>query len=157
MQFLQFLAAVAISYLGLLAGFILATMTREELPTAKKYFPWLQRLVIILVAAVSMRLLNFGIPARLASYAALLVLLAVKPNLQLFYALFGAAVFAAARNSNALLITSSLVFLFGLLSGSSSFDARIRKKDIVKAAAKILANNLFYPAIAIVLFLAFSR
>ncbi len=157
MQFLQFAAAVVVSYLGLIAGFFLAAMTREELPTAKKYFPWLQRLVIIVVTAVSMRLLEFNLVIRLAAYAALFVLLAVKPNLQLFYALFGAAVFAAARNSNALLITSSLVFLFGLLSGSSSFDARIRKKDIVKAAAKILANNIFYPAIAIALFLVFSR
>lgn len=157
MQFLQFAAAVVVSYLGLVAGFFLASMTKEELPTAKKYFPWLQRLAIIVIAAVSMRLLEFSLPARLASYAALLVLLAARPGLQLFYALFGAAVFAAARDSNALLITSSIVFLFGLLSGSSGFNLKTRKKDLAKAAVKLFVDNLFYPAVAIALFLALGR
>ncbi len=157
MQFLQFSAAVIISYLGLIAGFFLASMTREELPTAKKYLPWLQRLVIIIIAAISMRVLDLSLPARLASYTALIALLAVKPNLRLFYALFGAAVFAAAKDANELLIMSSLIFLFGLLSGSSSFSSKLRKKDLTKASAKLFFDNFFYPAIALTLFLIFIR
>ena len=157
MLFLQFAAAVVISYLGLLAGFILATMTREELPTAKKYFPWLEKLVILVVAALVMNFFSISIIFKAAAYALLLLFFIRSYNTKFVYAAFGAAAFAASKNSGMLLITASLVFLFGLLSGSNSFKTNLRKRDMVKAAAKALANNIFYPAVAIMLFLAFSK
>ena len=157
MQFPQFAAAVVISYLGLLAGFILATMTKEELPTAKKYFHWLEKLVILAVAAFTMNFFSINIVAKAAVYALLLLFFIYSYNAKFVYAAFGAAVFAVSRNSSMFLITAALVFLFGLLSGSKSFKISLRKKDMVKAAAKVLASNLTYPAVAIVLFLALGK
>ncbi len=157
MLFLQFAAAVVISWLGLLAGFILATMTKEELPTAKKYFPWLEKLVALAVAAFVMDFFSLSLVAKAAAYVVLLAFFIFSYNAKFVYAAFGAAVFAVSRNSSMLLITAALVFLFGLLSGSNSFKTNLRKRDMVKAAAKVLTDKLFYPAVAIMLFLAFSK
>ena len=152
----QFAAAVVISYLGLLAGFFLASITKEELPTAKKYFPWLERLVVLAVAAFVMNFFSVQIVAKAAAYGALLLFIVFSGNTKILYAAFGAAIFAVSGDSNMLLVTAALVFLFGLLSGSDSFNVKLRKKDMAKAAAKVFARNLPYPAVAIILFLAFS-
>lgn len=152
----QFAAAVVISYIGLLAGFFLALMTREELPTARKYLPWLEKLVILAVAAFVMNFFGIGVAARAVVYVLLLLFFIYRYNLKLVYAALGAVVAAAAKDSSTFLIITSLVFLFGLLSGSSGFGARIRKRDVVSAAAKMFMSNLSYPVVAIVLFLAFS-
>lgn len=157
MQFWQFAAAVVVSYLGLLAGFVLAHLTREELPTAKKYFPWLEKLVILAVAAFAMNFFGIAPAARAVAYALLLLFFIHGYNLKLVYAAFGAAAAAEAKDSSAFLIIASLVFLFGLLSGSSSFGPRVRKNDLAKAAVKLFLNNLLYPAVAIILFLALGK
>ncbi len=157
MQFLQFAAAVVVSYLGLLAGFILASMTREELPTAKKYFPWLERLVVLAVAAVMMNFFGLNVAAKAAVYVLLLLFFIYGYSTRLVYSAFGAVTFVASKNSAIFLTTAALVFLFGLLSGSSSFNIKLRKKDMVKAAAKVLSGRLFYPAVAIILFFAFNK
>ena len=154
---LQFAAAVVISYLGLLAGFFLATMTREELPTAKKYFPWLEKLVILAVAAFTLNFFNVNIFAKAAAYVLLLLFFIYSYNTKFVYAAFGAIVFAVSKNSSMFLITAALVFLFGLLSGSNNFNLKIRKRDFAMTAVNMLLNKLFYPAVAIVLFLAFGK
>lgn len=157
MQFWQFAAAVVVSYLGLIAGFFLASMTREELPTAKKYLPWLEKLVILAVVAFAMNFFGIAPAARAVAYALLLLFFIQGYSLKLVYAALGAVVAAAAKDSMIFLIITSLVFLFGLLSGSSGFGPRIRNKDLAKAAAKLFLNNLLYPAAAIILFLALGK
>ncbi len=140
LSILQFAAAAVISYLGLLAGFSLAYFTREELPTGKKYFGWLQRLIILMAAAITMNFLGVSIALKLMVYAVLLLLIAIKLDIKLFYALFGIAAFAAAKSQNVLSAILSLVFLFGLVSGSQCFV----KKDFAKNAALLLARNSAY-------------
>ncbi|MBI2176629.1 hypothetical protein HYU40_04785 [Candidatus Woesearchaeota archaeon] len=157
MQLWQFSAAVMVSYLGLVAGFFLASMTREELPTAKKYLPWLEKLVVLAIAAVMMNLFGLNVAAKAAVYVLLLLFFVYGYNLKLVYAAFGAVIFAVSKDSAIFLATAALIFIFGLLSGSSNFSMKIRKGEIVKAAAKALLRNSFYPAVAVMLFLAFSR
>lgn len=154
---MQFAAAAIISYLGLPAGFFLAFLTKEELPTARKYFPWLQRIVIIAAAAAGMGFLSVGLAVKIAVYAVLLLLIAVKINAQLFYALFGVLLFASGKDGNSLLALSSLVFLFGLVSGSINFGIWGKKKSrAVKEIARILSSNSVYVGVALALFLAFG-
>ena len=151
---LQFAAAAIISYLGLLAGFFLASLTKEELPTARKYFPWLQRLIIIAIAAFVLDFFNINLTLRIVIYALLLLAVAVSLSLQFFYAAFGVLLFAVSKNQNILLIVLTMVFLFGLLSGSVYFDGHVRKKSSVAGeAGKLLISNASYIVIAIVLFL----
>ncbi|MBI2550289.1 hypothetical protein HYV83_03870 [Candidatus Woesearchaeota archaeon] len=157
MQLWQFAAAVAVSYLGLLAGFFLASATKEELPTARKYFPWLQRLVIIAIAAVVMDSFNFNTGLKVAAYALLLAVIAVGLNLQFFYAAFGVLLFVVSKNQNTLLIVSSMVFLFGLLTGSIHFDSKVKKKSpVLGEVEKLLISNASYLVVAVVLFLVLN-
>ncbi len=152
----QFAAAVVISYLGLLSGFFLASMTREELPTARKYFPWMEKLIILAGAAFVMDFFSANIVARVVVYIVILLFFIYGYNLKLVYAAFGAVVAAVSKDSNTLLVVAALVFLFGLLSGSGYFDPKLKRKDVVRGAAKVFVSNLPYPAVAIVLFLAFG-
>lgn len=153
MQFLHFAAATIISYLGLLAGFVLASMTREELPTATKYFTILQRLLIFIIAAIATNYLGFSLLLRILIYVVIGFLIMFKIDTRLFYALFGFLLFAVAANMNVLAITASLVFLFGLVSGSDYF-ARVvkRKSQVVPAARNLLLQNIACVLIALLLF-----
>ena len=154
---LQFAKAAIISYIGLLAGFILASATKEELPTARKYFPWLQRLVIIAIAAFVMDFFNINLILKIVAYAVLLLIVAVGINTQFFYTIFGASLFAVSKDKNMLLIVLSMVFLFGLLSGSVYFDGHVRRKSSVAGeAGKLLISNSSYVVIAMVLFLVLN-
>lgn len=153
----QFAAAVVVSYLGLLAGFILASLAKEELPTAKKYLPWLEKLVVLAIAVVMINFFGLNVAAKAAVYVLLLLFFIYSYKVSLLYAALGAVIFTASRDNAVLLTTAALAFVFGLLSGSSSFDAKMRKKDFAKAAVKLFVDNLFYPAVAIALFLVFSR
>jgi len=140
MPLVQFSSAAILSYLGLPAGFLLARFTQEELPTARKYLPWIQRLILIVAAAVAMNYLHLSLVIRLVGYAALLVLIATLFRLELFYLLLGFAVFTVSGNQNALLLLLSLVFLFGLVSGSQSFV----KKSLWNNLLRLLARNAGY-------------
>ena len=154
---LQFAAAAIISYLGLLAGFFLASVTKEELPTARKYFPWLQRLVIITIIVVMMDFLNVNTGLKITTYGLLLLIMAVGLNLQFFYAAFGVLLFAVSKDSNMLLVVSSMVFLFGLLSGSVHFDSKVRRKSsMLNDAGKLLISNASFIVVALVLFLVLN-
>ncbi len=154
---LQFAATAIISYLGLLAGFFLASVTKEELPTARKYFPLLQRLAIIAIAAVVMDFLNFNTGLKLAAYVLLLLVIAVGLNLQFFYAAFGVLLSAVSKDMNMLLVVSSIVFLFGLLSGGIYFDSTVRRKSSMQnEAGKLLISNASYIVVAVVLFLVLN-
>ena len=152
-SFLQFSAVVIVSYLGLLAGFVLASVTREELPTAKKYLPFLQSLIILAAAAVAMEYFSVGIFVKVVVYLLLLLLLAIRIKTRPYYAVFGVLAFFVSASQNALLVLSSLVFLFGLLSGSIYFERNVKRKaDFTGKAAEMLVNNSFYPVVAVVLY-----
>ena len=154
MQFLQFTAAAVISYLGLLAGFYLASVTTEELSTGRKYFPFLQRLVILIIAVIVANYLGYSTMLRVLIYAVIVFMVMFRINIRLFYAVFGFALFAVAQSANFLLITAALIFLSGLVSGSEYFAMTVkRKSQIMVAAKRLLLQNLAYPAIALILVL----
>lgn len=157
MQFWQFAAAVVVSYLGLIAGFFLASMTKEELPTARKYLPWLEKLVILAVAAFVMNSFGIGLAARAVVYVLLLLFFIYSYKVKLLYAALGAVIFTTSRDNATFLTAAALVFVFGMLSGSSGFDLKTKKRDLAKAAVKLFIDNRFYPAVAIALFLVFIR
>lgn len=138
MQFLQFASVVIISCLGLPAGFFLSSLTREELPTARRYFPVLERIAIFAIAAVLMEFFGVAAPVKVIAYFALFAVLMVKISLPATYAGLGAAVASVANDLNALLIVSSLVFLFGLLSGSDYFAGIKKKQNALPGAVRLL-------------------
>ncbi|MEK6853843.1 MAG: hypothetical protein AABX60_00785, partial [Nanoarchaeota archaeon] len=61
-------------------------------------------------------------------------------------------------SSNTLLMVASLVFVFGLLSGSNYFAGSVRKKsDMVGEAKSLLVKNSIYVVVALTLFLLFGK
>ena len=154
MQFLQFAAAAVISYLGLPAGFFLGSVTTEELPTASKYFPMLQRAIILVIAVVMANYFGYPILIRLLVYAVVIAAALASVDFRFFYPIFGILLFGVAANENFLLFTSLLIFLFGLVSGSQYFAMAVKRKSQTMAAARrLLLQNLAYPGIAMILFL----
>ena len=154
----QFLAAVVVSYLGLLAGYCLASLTKEELPTAKKIFPLLQRLSILAIAAVAMDAFNTGAATKIIVYLALLIAVLFRLLLPVLYGALGLLVAAIAADQNALLMVASLVFLCGLVSGSMEFAAKARRKaDAIPQALQLLLSNAAYVAAAVISFLVLRR
>ncbi len=157
-SFLQFAAATLVSYFGLLAGFFLASVTPEELPTGKRYFPLLQRLIILAVSVFVVNFFGYGAALKLVAYAVLIALLMLRVNIKLAYGAFGILLFAAAIDMNMLLIMSSLIFIFGLVSGSDYFSpGSKRKRSKAAAAIDLLRANALYPALALILFLLFFQ
>ena len=151
---IQFAAAAIISYLGLLAGFFLGSATTEELTTATKYFPMLQRAIILAIAVVIANYFGLALALMLLICAVVIVLTLLGMNTRLFYAVFGLALLAVAQSVNFLLITAALIFIFGIVSGSEYFATTMkRKSQIMVAAGKLLLQNLAYPAIAVIFFL----
>ena len=156
--FLQFAAATVISYLGLLAGFFLASVTTEELPTGKKYFPLLQRMIILVIGATAANFFGVGTVPKLLFYLVLIAVIMFSINIRLFYAVFGVLLFTVAASVNILLIMSSFIFLFGLVSGSEYFTLVVKKKRSRAAAAgNLLLRNAAYPTIALAMFLLSVR
>ncbi len=139
MQFLQFAATAIVTYLGLPTGFFLASLTREELHTARKYFTRLVPLVFIAAAVFSASYLSIAIAAKIAIYV-VAIAVALKANLALLYFILGLAMGVISNNSSAVLSVSSLVFLFGLLAGSLYFKKKFSSSELLNLAAR---NALF--------------
>lgn len=143
--FWQFASALIISYLGLAAGFLLASVTREELPTGRKFFPLLERIAIFAVMAVVLDFFSIHLAGRVAAYVVLLLLLLRPLNLPLLYAFFGFTAAFTMRDANTFLVISSIIFLSGMLFGSDYFAASIKKKaDFFPKGSKLLLQGLPY-------------
>lgn len=149
MQLLQFAATVLLSFMGMPAGYFLASITKEELPTAKKYFPFLTALVFVAAIALSANYYNLKIAVKAALYIIATLAFAVKANSAVLYFILGVIIGFASRSAEAVMVLSSLVFLFGLLAGSTSFRKRLEFRELLP----ILAKNSVYIAGA---FLAFE-
>ena len=143
---IQFAAVAVISYLGLLAGFFLGSVTTEELPTAKKYFPMLQRAIILVIAVVMANYFGYPLLIRLIIYAVVIAAALASVDFRFFYPIFGALLAFTEASSNWLLFLSSLVFLFGLVTGSLYFS---KKKA---SLLRLLAGSCSYIFISMILF-----
>tara|TARA_Y100000310_G_scaffold332467_1_gene408105 strand:- start:961 stop:1419 length:459 start_codon:yes stop_codon:yes gene_type:complete len=126
MNLLQIILITAISYSALFLGTALAKIAKEEMKDGKPYFKKMQ---LLLAIAVPLSLLLQA--TTFAAGAAIMYLIiwtilhkSKKENINYQYALFGLALGIAAQNINTLAITASLVFLYGLPSGSM-----IKKKE----------------------------
>jgi hypothetical protein len=151
---LQFVSAVLISYSGLVIGLILASLTKEELPTGKKYFHLFQRLAILVPAAVVLDFFNVNILIKIAVYIVILAFITFSFNTAISYIALGVALFAVSESQETFIIMAGLIFLFGILTGSHNFATEVKRKhNLILETKNILVKNIFYPIIPITLFL----
>lgn len=140
---IQFLIFV-LSFLGLLAGVAIAFFTKEELRPGKKYFTWLERLILL-----SMGLVIISYVREFLMFFILGAVVGFVFRRVYFY--FGIAL--ALASGQLLLLLSSLVFVFGLPRGSL-LVYRLKRKDVMKDI--IFSAVFFFIAVLVSYFLSYK-
>lgn len=130
----------ALSFLGLLAGIIISFFTKEELKQGKRYFIFLEKVVLLSISlAIIFYLRDFSLFFIVGVLAGFIFRRA--------YFYFGMALPLAFESFLTLL--SSLVFIFGLPHGTLIAD-KPKKKNIVKEL--VFSGIFFFVAILVAYF-----
>jgi len=153
MNFINYSLAAVIAYLGLFSGFILALIAKEELKEAKKYLIFFQKitLLFIFIFLLVFIKLNYLVVLLIIIFVMIYFLKGRKEfnELPYIYIILSAIFYLSSRKLNLFVIESSLVFLYGLPTGSL-----LMKKNWKETLINILKNGWFV-LIAISLFLIF--
>lgn len=153
MNLLNYSLAAIISYLGLFAGFILASMAKEELKAGKKYFIFLQKIILLLIFIFLLIYidLNYIMVLLILFFIAIYTLKRKKEfnELPYIYIVLSIIFYLSSKNLDLFVIESSLIFLYGLPTGSL-----MTKKSKKEAVINILKNAGFV-VVVVVLYLVF--
>ncbi len=150
MNILNYSLTAVVSYLGLFVGLILALMAKEEMKDGRKYFLFLQKLILLLVFVFLLVFINLNYILVLLILAFILVyLLRRKNELMYIYIILGVIFYLSSKTLNLFVIESSLIFLYGIPTGSL-----LRKRD-EKGTVMGILKNVGFVIVAIVLFLIF--
>lgn len=148
MTLVQYLIAVFVAFSGVLVGAFLACSAREEMPTARKYFPLIQAVLFAAVAAFALDYFSVSLLLRIAAYVALFpFLLFWKFDFYPFLAVF---FFLLAHSSQSLFAVSVLVFLYGFPAGSL-FVVRKNEWRIVRAILMVGRRYSYFVFVAVAL------
>ncbi|MCP3682492.1 MAG: hypothetical protein GY861_07355 [bacterium] len=146
---LSFILASFIAFLGLIAGTIIAIFTQEELPTGRKYFFLLQKLILAAIAVLFVNVFDIHIALKVILYAIIIGLLAVGvPKSQFLYPALGIILFFASKSS-LFTIEALLIFLYGFPTGSLLFK---KKGNKILGVLKIALQHISFVIIAIALY-----
>lgn len=136
MSFLQYVIAAVIAFSGVIAGAVLALLTKEEMPTAKKYLPLLQKVLLISTVVVFLNYFKIGLIIKIVVYA-LLIFTVLRAKTLNFYPVLAVLFFLLGQSSQSLFLISLMVFLYGFPTGSMYvINNKIRKwQQLVKPIA----------------------
>jgi hypothetical protein len=147
MAFLSYFLAALVSFLGIGVGVVLAFVSPEEMPTGRKLFPLVQRIVLVAIAAIFIGIYVSNIFIRIPLYIIAILLLTLRLKPIIAYPLLGFPFFFSSNNQNAFLAIAALVFAYGLPTGS--LYAQKGKMD----SAKFVLSNLTFVVVAAALYL----
>jgi len=150
MQLLNYSLISLISFLGLLAGMILAFTAKEELRPGKKYFLLLQKFTLLLILIFSLNFFNINLYLRIMIYVLFIILMAINIKSQIIYPVLGIVFFISSKNPELFVINSILIFFYGFPSGSLFAEKLIKKKKSF-VFNKLLLTYFWFILIAIVL------
>jgi hypothetical protein len=152
MSLLTYLLILLLSYIGILAGYIILLLAPEEKKPGMKYFYPLN-IGLFLVFVVLMVWAKFEIISVVLALASVLLFFRFK-NFQIHtaYIFFGLSYFLLSDNAY-FIIFPVLIFMYGLVSGAMLFDLKNKKKAfftlfytlhffIIAAIAKIVMITL---------------
>ena len=141
---------VIIAFLGLIAGYILSKFTKEEIKVGRRYFIWLKK-VILFILAIALIYNVWGDYWVLIGGVVLGFIIAFVINLYFF---LGLALFSSfSISNNFVLLVAALVFMFGLAFGSLIKKLNILGEVLLFALPFIL---IFFSNVNVNLFLAIS-
>lgn len=153
MNLLNYSLAAIMSYIGLFIGFFLAIIAKEEIKPGRKYFLFLQKIILLLIFIFLLLFIKLNyILILLILIFIIIYLLKTKKEfneLPYIYIILSVIFYLSSKKLSLFVIESSLIFLYGLPTGSL-----LTKEDRKKTIINILANIPFI-LIAIILFLIF--
>jgi hypothetical protein len=126
MEVLNYLLALVASFSGIFVGMFLGYIAKEELKPGKQYFLWMQNIILILSGIFVLYSFHFNVV--LFVITGLVITLGIinfSPDGIMGYVFLAILVFLSIGNTNLFILTSSMVFLYGLPAGSLFL---IRKK-----------------------------
>jgi len=131
MQPSTYILTLAVAYLGIIGGLILAKIAKEELKDGKKYFLLVQTLLSTLIIGFFLYFYNLNIIlVFLISFIALAFLFYFRKHKhlpKLSYILFGFVFYFSSKIEALFILESILIFLYGLPSGSLDYRKKIVK------------------------------
>lgn len=135
MDIFTFILTAVISFLGLLLGLVLAQKAPEEIHAFKKYLPFAQLLIFVLIFVVFFAFLPFFIALALLvlSFAFIFIFWHKKNLNTLDYIVLGVLFALTSLSAELHWYMTLLVFLFGIITGALYFALHTRptKKKIV--------------------------
>ncbi len=152
-NFLSYILAAILSYLGLLIGIILIKMAPEEQKPGRKYFILLKNILFFFIIALVLFYYGVNTILSLALLCFIFVLL-VKKKLYLeksagVYLLFGFIFYFSSKILTLFVLESALIFLYGIPNSSLVINARKNNyKDI-------FIKNIWFFLPAIILYILF--
>ena len=152
-NFLSYLLAAILSYLGLLIGIILIKMAPEEQKPGRKHFILLKNILFFFIIALV--LLYYGVNAILSlALLYFIFVLLVKKILYLekstiVYLLFGFIFYFSSKMFDLFILESALIFLYGIPNSSLMINP---KKNNYNG---IFIKNLWFFLPAIILYILF--
>ena len=155
MNVLNYSLAAIISYLGLSIGLILAIIAKEELKAGKKYFILLQKAILLLIFIFLIYFLKFNLINLIIVLLFIFIYLIKyywnkRINESFYiYLILSIIFYISSKSLNLFIIESSLIFLYGLPTGTL-LTTKNKKESIIN----ILKNMLFI-ILAIILFFLF--
>ena len=133
------LSALIISSAGF-AGAYIARSTKEEMPTAIKYFPIIQMALLLIISAVLINSLPASVALKAAVYA--LIALSLLKTPRKIALLFLAVALYLAPDKSTFFTVSALSFLFVLTEGSFLTAEKIVLKKIAGDGLSTSKDNL---------------
>ena len=152
MQFANYFFASILTYLGLLAGIILAMIAPEEQKPLKKYFIFARKfflmiMFIFLIVYYSRNFLHILVLTACCTsmfYIQYNVKNLLKESM-IIYSVFGILLFLSLKSTHLFVFESSFIFLYGLFTSSI---LEIKGKNY----QKFLLNNSIFILIANIMF-----
>lgn len=149
MPFISYFLTSIIAFSGIIMGIIIALITDEELKPGKKYFILLQKMILIVMIFSLLFFFELSLPLVIIAsliFAVFIHFYKEKIPSKLIFP-FLAIIFTLSYGTEKLfLIESSLIFLYGLPTGSLA--VYFKKKSYL-----IILENISFIVIAVALFL----
>ena len=153
MNLLNYSLIALVSYQGLFVGLILAIIAKEELKSGKKYFLFLQKLLLLLIFIFLLIFIGLNYISVLLIFMFIMISLLKRKKefneLPYTYIILAVVFYLSSKKLNPYIIESSLIFLYGIPTGTLLTE-KSKKKSIIN-----ILKNVGFILITIILYLVF--
>ena len=136
MNAMIYFSTMIVAFCGIIAGFIVANMAKEELRPGRKYFSLMQDFLIVLMLFFLLEFYKLNILIIVPILLVVFLLLfyfknSVKTANMVIYSLLAVIFYLSSKSINLFSLEASLIFLYGLPTGSLISNEKI--KNILKS------------------------